>query len=97
MTTAESQWSVSGLCIIARPGELASVEEMLNARQGLEVHARDPESSKLIAVQECATIEDHQNRLREVQALPGVMTADLVLHYADPDAGFDSTPPGGEE
>ncbi len=87
---AEAKWSVSGLCITARPERLAAVEKMLNERSGLEVHARDPESGRLIAVQECATVEEHQQRLRELQALPGVLTAELVLHYTDQ---VDSTKP----
>ena len=91
----EAEWSVSGLCITARPERLAAVEEMLNERPGLEVHARDPESGRLIAVQECTTVEEHQQRLRELQALPGVLTADLVLHYKDPGDATESTTTGG--
>ena len=30
VTMTESEWSVSGLCITARPERLAAVEEMLN-------------------------------------------------------------------
>jgi len=86
----EVEWSVSGLCITARPERMAAVEVMLNERPGLEVHARDPQSGRLIAVQECTTVEEHQQRLRELQTLPGVLTAELVLHYKDP---IDSTEP----
>ncbi len=93
----EMEWSVSGLCITARPERLAAVEEMLNERPGLEVHARDPQSGRLIAVQECATVEEHQLRLRELQTLPGVLTADLVLHYNEPVAGMDPTTTGASE
>ena len=91
----EAEWSVSGLCITARPEQLAAVEEILNERPGLEVHARDHESGRLIAVQECATIEEHEQRLRELQALPGVLTADLVLHYKDPGDAMEPTTTGG--
>ena len=88
----EVEWSVSGLCITARPERMAAVEVMLNERPGLEVHARDPQSGRLIAVQECTTVEEHQQRLRELQTLPGVLTAELVLHYKDPiDSGEPMT------
>ena len=93
----EAKWSVSGLCITARPERLAAVEKMLNQRPGLEVHARDQESSRLIAVQECATIEEHEQKLRELQALPGVLTADLVLHYQDPADDIEPTTTGENE
>jgi len=93
----EAEWSVSGLCITARPERLAAVEKMLNERPGLEVHARDPKSGRLIAVQECDTVDEHQQRLRELQALPGVLTADLVLHYQDPADDIEPTTTGGSE
>ncbi len=91
---ADSELSYSGLCISARREEMAAVEQMLNQRPGLEVHARDLQSGRLIAVQECATVEQHQQRLRELQTLPGVLTADLVLHYRDPDGGNGPVTPG---
>jgi len=82
MTKIE-EWSVSGLCVTARADRLVEIEEIIGARPGLEVHARDPQSGKLVVVQERATIEEHQRGLRELQALPGVLTAELVLHYQD--------------
>jgi len=91
----ESNWSVSGLCITARPDDLAAVEGILNDRPGVEVHASDPQTGRLVVVQECATVEDHQNKLREIQALPGVLTADLVVHYQDPDHSQQSPASGG--
>jgi nitrate reductase NapAB chaperone NapD len=93
----KKEWSVSGLCITARPERLAEVEEMLNDRPGLEIYARDPQSGRLVAVQECATIEEHEQRLRQLQTLPGVLTADLVLHYNQPIAGKTPTKTGASE
>ena len=82
MTKIE-EWSVSGLCVTARADRLGEIEETIRGRPGLEVHARDPQSGKLAVVQERATIEEHRQGLRELQALPGVLTAELVLHYRD--------------
>jgi nitrate reductase NapAB chaperone NapD len=93
----KEEWSVSGLCITALPDRMAAVEEMLNERPGLEVHARDFLSGRLIAVQECAAIEEHQQRLRELQSLPGVLTADLVLHYEGPVCSADLTTRGASQ
>ena len=93
----EVEWSVSGLCVTARPENLAAVEKMLNERPGIEVHARDPESGRLIAVQECSTVREHQESLRELQSLPGVLTADMVVHYTDPVDGEEPTTTGGRE
>lgn len=83
MTRIE-KWSVSGLCVTTRADHLAEVEETISSRPGLEVHARDPQSGKLVVVQERATIKEHRQGLRELQVLPGVLTAELVLHYQDP-------------
>jgi len=82
MTKIEG-WSVSGLCVTTRADRLAEIEETISSRPGLEIHARDPQSGKLVVVQERATIEEHRQGLRELQALPGVLTAELVLHYRD--------------
>ena len=90
----ETPWSVSGLCITVRPEDLAKLEELLNQRPGLEVHARDPETGKLVVVQECATIAEHRRRLEEIQAIPGVLTADLVMHY-QPESESATTESGG--
>ena len=91
---SEEQWSVSGLCITALPERLAAVEEMLNAQPGLEIHARDNRSGRLVAVQECSSIEEHREKLRALQSLPGGLTAELVLHYTDPDDANERTTTG---
>jgi len=90
----DEEWSVSGLCVTTRADRLAEVEETISSRPGLEVHARDPLSGRLVVVQERATIEEHRLGLRELQALPGVLTAELVLHYRDPGDHPDPTTMG---
>ena len=91
---SQHEWSVSGLCITTRPDRLAAVEEMLNDRPGLEVHARDDRSGRLVAVQECGSIEEHRQMLRELQILPDVLTAELVVHYRDPEEAAEQTKTG---
>ena len=81
MTT--SKWSVSGLCVTTRPGDLASVRALLNDRPGLEVQASDRANGRLVVTQEYATIKEHQDGLRKIQALPGVLAAELVIHYQE--------------
>ncbi len=93
MTKIE-ELSVSGLCVTTRADRLAEIEETISNRPGLEVHARDPQSGKLVVVQERATIEEHRKGLRELQALPGVLTAELVLHFRDPGDHPDPTTTG---
>lgn len=90
-----TEWSVAGLCVTARPDSLDEVEALLSTRPDLEVHARDNESGRLVVVQERATVRDHRQGLEEIQALPGVLTAELVVHYADPESADNEQMTGG--
>jgi nitrate reductase NapD len=89
-----AKWSVSGLCITARPESIAAVEAVLGSLPGVEVHGSDPHSGRLIVVQEGSSVEDHQAGLRKIQAVPGVLTADLVMHYEDPEGISRATATG---
>lgn len=89
-----SDWSVSGLCITVRHDDMEAVEAMLNRLPGIEVHGRDPHSGRLVVVQERSSIADHKEGLRELQSLPGVLAAELVLHFQDPEDRPTPKPPG---
>ena len=94
MTTA-NDWSVSGLCVTTRPERLDEIEELIDGRDGFEVHARDQRTGKLVVVQERTSVDEHRRGLRELQALPGVLTAELVLHYQGPADQRDENTTGG--
>jgi nitrate reductase NapAB chaperone NapD len=89
------QWSVSGLRVTARPEDLTALQSMLSGRPGVTVEACDPAGGQLVVTQEFTTVRQHQDGLREIQALPGVLTADLVIHYRDPGAPSDERSTGG--
>ena len=83
--------SVSGLCLIVRPEHLDAVESKLADLDWVDVYARDQTSGRLIVVQEHQTIKEHQEGLRRLQAVPHVLTADLVVHHSLPvDAGAEN-------
>ncbi len=90
------KWSVSGLCVTARPVDVSAVADLLDGLAGVEVHASDPDNGRLVVVQEAASVAAHQDKLREIQALPGVLTANLVLHYRDPNDIKQRQATGGE-
>jgi nitrate reductase NapD len=77
--------NVSGIAVVARPSLLQAASLGIEALPGVEIMAVDPGASKLVVVQELPAVEDHIAGLRTIQALPGVLTADLVYHY------FEST------
>jgi len=88
----------SGIVVVSRPGEHDAVARRVSALPGLEVYARHAASGRLVVVQEAAGVDAHERGLRALQALPGVVTADLVYHVADPDAladGIASPTQGG--
>ena len=82
--TIEIAGSVSGLCLMIRPEHLDEVEASLRKLEWIEVHARDESTGRLIVVQEHETVEEHQQGLRKLQAVPHVLTADLVVHHKLP-------------
>ena len=82
--TSGTDWSVSGLCLMVRPERFPEVERVLGELPWLEVHARDEATGRLVVVQEHATVEEHQQGLRRLQAIPHVLTADLVVHHKAP-------------
>lgn len=90
--TTDAMGSVSGLCLMVRPEHLGAVEASLRDLAWVEVHARDEATGRLIVVQEHQTIEGHQQGLRELQAVPHVLTADLVVHHrlSSPDEGGEN-------
>ena len=90
--TIEIAGSVSGLCLMIRPEHLDEVEASLRKLEWVEVHARDEATGRLIVVQEHETVEEHQQGLRKLQAVPHVLTADLVVHHKLPscDEGLEN-------
>ena len=78
--------SVSGLCLMVRPEHLREVEASLRELDWIEVYARDEATGRLIVVQEHETVEEHEKGLRKLQAVPHVLTADLVVHHKLPSA-----------
>ncbi len=76
--------SVSGLCLMVRPEHLDDVESYLAELDWVDVYARDQTRGRLIVVQEHQTTKEHQEGLRRLQAVPHVLTADLVVHHSLP-------------
>lgn len=72
--------SVSGLCLTVRPDHLDGVEARLRDLGWVEIHARDDAAGRFVVVQEHATVAEHREGLRRLQAIPHVLTAGLVVH-----------------
>lgn len=100
--------NISGIVVTTAPARVPEVAAALAALPFLEVSHADPRSGRIVVVQERESIADEMDGLRAIQRLPGVISADLVVHYfgdADPPAGlpvaevarrlepFDAEPP----
>jgi len=84
----------SGILVLAGTADLDRCRAELESLDGIEVHFLYPDSGRIIAVQETATVEEQKEGLRRIQALPSVRTAALVEHRIE---ATESTEPADLE
>jgi nitrate reductase NapD len=53
----------------------------------VEVHHVEPESGRIVVVQEAASVDEEVAALSRIKTMNGVMLAEMVYHV------FDETPP----
>jgi nitrate reductase NapAB chaperone NapD len=73
----------SGIVVVAKPLRVGDCQRELENLPGVEVHYCEPESGRLVVVQETGSAEEQDRGLRRIQALPVVETAALVEHRID--------------
>lgn len=76
--------NLSGLLVMTRPEAMPQVIDTLNALPGVEVHQQDPHG-RLVVVMEADSVRAETDGLRRIQALPGVLVAEMVYHYFEDD------------
>jgi nitrate reductase NapAB chaperone NapD len=84
----------SGIVVVTRPLRVGDCQRELERLPGVEVHYCEPQSGRLIVVQETASAEDQERGLRHIQGLPFVEAAALVEHRID--RGIDMEDPDVE-
>ncbi len=82
----------SGILVLVDPLDVGRSMGELAELPGVEVHYCQPESGRIIVVQETETVAAQEEGLRSIQALPRVKMAALVEHRVD----NESTPAGVE-
>ncbi len=70
---------VSGVLVICRGALLPSVTAALGALPGVEVHQMDP-AGRLVLTIEASSTDSCADRLRAIQALPDVLSAEMAVH-----------------
>lgn len=71
----------AGLLVLTRPDTLADCVRELATLPGMDVYASDPTTGRIVVVLETQTVADQEAGLRRAQALPFVLSAELVVHH----------------
>lgn len=75
----------SAILVIALPGRFDSVAEALSRIPGIELHASDRASSRLICTIEAPTTDEEVRLFRTAADLDGVHDVSLIEHRPDAD------------
>lgn len=73
---------VAGLLISTTPGEVTDVARHVAAVAGLQVHAQDDGTGRIVATLETTLIDEQKAQFARVRTLPGVRAVDLVCWSA---------------
>ena len=73
--------NLSGIVVTTAPARVPDVAASLAALPFLDVTHVDAASGRIVVVQERDNTAAEMDGLRLIQRLPGVMSADLVVHY----------------
>ena len=73
---------ISSLVVHARPEALDAVQVGIDTMAGAEVHGRSP-AGKIVVTLESPDEAGILERLADIRALPGVLSAALVFHQVD--------------
>ena len=73
----------SGVLVVVPPDHLDECRRTLDQLPGVEVHHCHAESGRIVVVHESASLEEQEERLFQIRALPRVALAELVYHYHD--------------
>lgn len=89
--------NLSGILVVAQREWLEQVVQGLNAMAGVEVHQVEPETGRVVLVQEAADIHAEVDGLKQIKAIPHVIMAEMVYHYiAEDGRDYAVIPPGLE-
>lgn len=73
----------SGVLVVVPPSHLDECRRALEELSGVEVHHCHAESGRIVVVHESAGLEEQEERLLQIRAIPRVILAELVYHYLD--------------
>ena len=74
---------IASLVVRCRPSGMAELKRAIAALPGAEIPAEDA-SGKLVVTLEVGERTAHPRQLDAIGAMPGVLSATLVAHHAEP-------------
>ena len=77
-----AQFHISSLIVHSRPERIDAVRAAVSAMAGTEIHAEA--EGKFIVTLETDSDDDTSRRLHAIGDVPGVLSAALVYHQAEP-------------
>lgn len=81
MTDAAAQWHIASLVVRHRPDAVAALADAIAAAQGLDLALQD--DTRSVLVQECDGTAGLMASIDRLQAVPGVVSVNLVYHHVE--------------
>ena len=78
--------NISGILVVVSPQRVDSMIELLQQLDGIDVHHIDAATGRIVITQEAATIRDEVDGLKRIQALPGIILAEMSYHNFEDDS-----------
>ena len=86
--------NISGILVVVSPQRVDSMVEQLKQLDGIDVHHIDAATGRIVITQEAATIRDEVDGLKRIQALPGIILAEMSYHNFEDDSELLQGIPG---
>jgi len=78
--------NISGILVVVSPQRVDSMVEKLQQLDDIDVHHIDAATGRIVITQEAATIRDEVDGLKRIQALPGIILAEMSYHNFEDDS-----------
>lgn len=82
----------SGVVVVPSAGRCAACREALEKIPGVEIAVEDRDTDRLVAILETESLQEQENLLRDLQAMPDIVMAELVCHYFGDEAEAATAP-----
>lgn len=86
-----SKMNLSGIAVSVQPRLFDDTVSRISELPGVDVHYQDPDSARLVVVQEACNVDAEVEGLKRIKSIHGVVVAELVYHYFADDPTLDNS------